>query len=101
MKTKQIIRALGIGLMVAGLMSNAWGQQTEIPHQTEAEFQKLMPITGPVETMGGTFQLDHSFPTSAFRNQRASPRLPHSKITRNGGCAGQAFGAEYLDGRQR
>lgn len=56
MKTKQLIRVLVIGLMVAGLMNNAWAQQTE------AEFQKLMPITGPVKTMGGTFQLDHSYP---------------------------------------
>ena len=48
MKAKQFIRVLGIGLMAVGLMSNAWAQQAEIPHQTEAEFQKLMPITGPV-----------------------------------------------------
>jgi hypothetical protein len=31
--------------------------------QTEAEFQKLMPITGKVETSFGEFELDHSFPT--------------------------------------
>ena len=31
--------------------------------QTEAEFQKLMPITGKVETYFGDFELDHSFPT--------------------------------------
>jgi hypothetical protein len=31
--------------------------------QSEAEFQKLMPITGEVETYFGDFQLDHSYPT--------------------------------------
>ena len=31
--------------------------------QTEAEFEKLMPITGKVETHFGEFDIDHSFPT--------------------------------------
>ena len=31
--------------------------------QTEAEFQKLMPISGNVKTYFGDFELDHSFPT--------------------------------------
>ena len=31
--------------------------------QSEAEFQKLMPITGKVKTRFGEFELDHSFPT--------------------------------------
>jgi hypothetical protein len=31
-------------------------------NQTEAEFQKLMPVTGNVKTFFGDFKLDHSFP---------------------------------------
>ena len=62
MKAKQLIRMMGVGLLAAGLMSNGWAKQAKIAQQTEAEFQKLMPITGPVKTMGGTFQLDHSYP---------------------------------------
>ena len=34
----------------------------DAPKQSEAEFQKLMPVTGNVETFFGDFQLDHSFP---------------------------------------
>ncbi len=30
--------------------------------QSEEEFQRLMPVTGKVETFFGDFQLDHSFP---------------------------------------
>jgi len=49
-------------LVTAAFVGSIRAEEEPIPHQTEAEFQKLMPITGPVKTMAGTFQLDHSFP---------------------------------------
>ena len=36
--------------------------EPEFEQQSEAEFQKQMPITGTVETFFGEFKLDHSFP---------------------------------------
>jgi hypothetical protein len=58
-KTKTILACL----VLIGVMATAHAQQKDkIPHQTEEEFQKLLPITGPVETIGGNFELDHSFP---------------------------------------
>jgi hypothetical protein len=38
--------------------------------QTEEEFQKLMPVTGTVETFFDDFKLDHSFP---LRNSLQRP----------------------------
>ena len=49
-------------LVTAAFVGSIRAEEEPIPHQTEAEFQKLMPITGPVKTMAGTFHLDHSFP---------------------------------------
>jgi hypothetical protein len=45
-------------LMLTGVQAQA----SDGVLQSEAEFQKLMPITGTVETFFGDFKLDHSFP---------------------------------------
>lgn len=39
------------------------GVYTQAAQQSEAEFQKLMPVTGTVNTFFGDFKLDHSFPS--------------------------------------
>ncbi len=46
------------GIAVASTQIHA----QKIKQQTEKEFQKLMPITGIVDTYFGAFRLDHSFP---------------------------------------
>ena len=38
------------------------GAPVQAVQQSEKEFQKLMPVTGTVETFFGDFRLDHSFP---------------------------------------
>jgi len=48
--------------MLASMMTPVWAQGEYPKQQTEEEFQRLMPITGTVETMAGDFELDHSFP---------------------------------------
>ncbi|MHC4498312.1 MAG: hypothetical protein ACYS21_04265, partial [Planctomycetota bacterium] len=74
MKTKQLLQ-LVLALMIAtNLVIPVRAQQSEY------EFQKLMPITGTVDTFFGDFELDHSFPTKdtaqkiydLMDNQRAS-----------------------------
>lgn len=62
MKTKQLFTLILALLMAVSLVTTAGAKQQIPKQQSEKEFQSLMPITGPVETMGGTFQLDHSFP---------------------------------------
>ena len=95
MKTIKTILAC---LFLTGLLATVQAQQKDkIPHQTEEEFQKLLPITGTVETMGGNFKLDHSFPGEAgsptcvcmgLKNQPLttstnSRPLTRSRISRN------------------
>jgi hypothetical protein len=55
---KPVSAKVSLVCAVIGLIgSPAWSQQTE------AEFQKLMPISGNVKTYFGEYTLDHSFPT--------------------------------------
>ena len=74
MKRSLILRILAIALaivstplfsIVAQSQEKVAGSgEVRVPKlQSEAEFQKLMPITGEVETYFGDFQLDHSYPT--------------------------------------
>ena len=46
--------------MLASMMTPVWAQGEYPEQQTKEEFQRLMPITGTVETMAGDFELDHS-----------------------------------------
>jgi hypothetical protein len=55
---KRLSTTVSLVCAVIGLIGTpAWAQQTE------AEFQKLMPISGEVKTYFGEYELDHSFPT--------------------------------------
>ena len=59
---RKVMITLMLAIVVAAGVGTIRAQEGPIPHQTEEEFQKLMPVTGPVKTMAGTFHLDHSFP---------------------------------------
>jgi hypothetical protein len=52
----------GLACGLLGLIATSAFAQ-EAPTQSEAEFQKLMPVTGKVQTYFGDFKLDHSFPS--------------------------------------
>jgi hypothetical protein len=60
MNAKRTMKRCVLLLVAACLTTTAWAQN--LKQQTEEEFQRLMPITGTVETMAGDFKLDHSFP---------------------------------------
>ena len=51
-----------VSAFVCGTLGSVGVNAQEIPVQSEEEFQKLLPITGKVETFSGDFRLDHSFP---------------------------------------
>jgi hypothetical protein len=55
-------RILITGMMFAWSCLTATFANAQDLNQTEAEFQKLMPVTGNVKTFFGDFKLDHSFP---------------------------------------
>ena len=61
MSVSKTLRALSFCSIV--FLSALVNQASAQTSQTEAEFQKLMPITGKVKTNFGEFELDHSFPT--------------------------------------
>lgn len=63
MKTKQLVQLVLVLIIGTSLVIPVWAQQSE------REFQKLMPITGTVETFFGNFELDHSFPTKETAQQ--------------------------------
>jgi len=62
MKTLRIITFLLFGILMITFSNSVFAQNTKQLQQSEEEFQKLMPVTGTVETFFGDFKLDHSFP---------------------------------------
>jgi hypothetical protein len=81
MKKSLLLRIFGIALAIVSTSlfpiaaqsqeKVAGSGEVRVPNlQSEAEFQKLMPITGEVETYFGDFQLDHSFPTKEPEDPR-------------------------------
>jgi hypothetical protein len=58
---KKILKKAAVSALAALASSTVLAQGQGVA-QTEEEFQKLMPITGTVETVFGDFKLDHSFP---------------------------------------
>ena len=53
---------LAIAMFTMFVLAMLAGAQAQAVQQSEEEFQKLMPVTGTVETFFGDFKLDHSFP---------------------------------------
>lgn len=49
--------------LIFGLSFNISADASEAAQQSEGEFQKMMPISGTVDTYFGEFELDHGFPT--------------------------------------
>lgn len=56
------LKTITVVVFIAVMFGGALAQNDIYVQQSEEEFQKLMPVTGTINTFFGDFQLDHSFP---------------------------------------
>ncbi|UCE53497.1 MAG: hypothetical protein JSV31_30375 [Desulfobacterales bacterium] len=78
MKTKQLFKLIS-ALVVVSLVTAASAQGGKRIQQSEKEFERLMPITGTVETFFGKFEVDHSFPTKKT-SERIYDLMDYSRV---------------------